>query len=107
MPSAPRIERASPDGPITMAAQPLRVTALIRWQTGHLSEVQATATAWTRTAVQITWTDPWGNTRSDWIPAADVRRTGQPTTSSAPSTDSAAQRPDRPPRPPSRRRPRW
>ena len=74
MGQAPRILRAIPQGPITRPEQGIPVVAILRWHHGQNSEVSATATAWTRTEVEITWTTPWGDQREDWIPAGQVRR---------------------------------
>jgi hypothetical protein len=75
MPSVPRIVRAVPHGPITRPEQGLPVVARIRWHHGVEQEVPATATAWTRDGVEISWEVTIGaGLRSDWIPAADVRR---------------------------------
>jgi hypothetical protein len=84
----PRIARAVPKGPISRPKPPgLPVFARLRWHDGRDTDVAAIATAWTRDAVEITWEAPGLGLRSDWIPAADVRR-------SAPELD---QQPDRPP----------
>jgi hypothetical protein len=73
------------------------VYAVIRWYDGRDTEVPAMATAWTPEAVEITWDAPGLGLRTDWIPAADVRRTNE--------------KPDTTPRPPNTRgrttRPRW
>jgi hypothetical protein len=75
MPSVPRIVRAVPHGPVTRPEQGLPVLARIRWHHGVEQEVPATATAWTRDGVEISWEVSVGaGLRSDWIPAVDVRR---------------------------------
>ena len=75
MPSVPRIVRAVPRGPITRPEQSLPVIAHIRWHHGVEQDMLATATAWTRDAVQVSWEESVGSgLRSDWIPAVDVRR---------------------------------
>lgn len=78
MPAVPRIQRSVPHGPVTTAAEPIPVIATIRWHGGHTSEEQAHALAWTRTEVEVRWTDPWGGEHSDWVEAQDVRRPGEP-----------------------------
>lgn len=77
MPVVPRIRRSVPEGPVTTAPQPIPVVATLHWHGGHTTQEQALAVAWTRTEVQVRWTDPWGAQRDDWVPAADVRRPGQ------------------------------
>ena len=75
----PRIRRAVPRGPITRPEAPgLPVFARLRWHDGRDTDVPAIATAWTQDAVEITWDAPGIGLRSDWIPAADVRRTATP-----------------------------
>jgi hypothetical protein len=75
----PRIQRAVPKGSITRPEAPgLPVFAVLRWHDGRDTDVPAIATAWTRDAVEITWDAPGLGLRSDWIPAADVRRTAAP-----------------------------
>ena len=76
MPVVPRIQRTLPNGPVTQAPEPIAVIATIRWHGGHTSEEQALALAWTRTEVEVRWTDPWGADHEDWVPAEDVRRPG-------------------------------
>ncbi|WP_143447806.1 hypothetical protein [Kineosporia sp. R_H_3] len=98
MPAVPRFRRTEPTGPVTRAPEPIPVLATIRWHAGHATEEQALAVAWTRNAVEVTWTDPWGAERTDWVEASDVRRPGEPA--------RAVENPDRPPRS-SGRRPRW
>ena len=72
----PRIQRAIPKGSITRPEPPgLPVFARLRWHDGRDTDVPAIATAWTRDAVEIAWDAPGIGLRSDWIPAADVRRT--------------------------------
>jgi hypothetical protein len=76
MPVMPRIMRAIPRGAITRPEPPgLPVFAILRWHDGRDTDVPAIATAWTRDAVEIAWEAPGLGLRSDWIPAADVRRT--------------------------------
>jgi hypothetical protein len=75
MPSVPRIVRALPHGPITRPEQGIPVVARLRWHHGVEQDVPATATAWTRDAVEISWEVSVGaGLRSDWIPADGVRR---------------------------------
>jgi hypothetical protein len=98
VPAVPRIQRVVPQGPVTTAREPIPVVATIRWHGSEPSDVLALAVAWTRQAVEIRWTDPWGAAHTDWIDAGDVRR----------DVAGRTARPDqaRPPR--SRgRRPRW
>jgi hypothetical protein len=99
MSSVPRIIRAVPQGPVTRAPSPISVVATLRWSTGEATAVPAEAVAWTRQAVEVCWTPPGGPTRSDWIPASDVRRVGGPTFAPAQS--------DPAPRNPNRHRQRW
>jgi hypothetical protein len=77
MTSAPRIRRATPHGAVSRRepGQGLPVVAVIRWQHGINRTVPATATAWTRDAVEISWEPEIGaGLRTDWIPAVDVTR---------------------------------
>lgn len=102
MASSPRIFRAVPEGPATRAPTPIAVVATVRWSTGEVTAVPAEAVAWTREAVEISWTPPGGPTRTDWIPAGDVRRAG------GPRLDAPSGRPTGDlPRSPTRHRPRW
>jgi hypothetical protein len=93
----PRIARAIPRGPVSRPEHAIPVFACIRWYDGRDTDVPAFATAWTSDAVEITWEAPGLGLRTDWVPAADVRRTNEQR-----STE---------PRPPSTRgrttRPRW
>lgn len=98
MPAVPRFRRTEPNGPVTTAPEPIPVLATIRWHGGHTTEEQAVAIAWTQTEVEVTWTDPWGAERTDWVEASDVRRPGEPA--------RTAENLERPPRS-SGRRPRW
>lgn len=124
MSSSPRIYRAVPQGPITKAEPPIAVIATMQWQTGDERVLPAVALAWTRDAVQVSWTPPVGGTRTDWIPAHTVRRAEgtdlrprdsdpDETTNqarNAPTFDQAINnRPPSsdPPRNLNRRRPRW
>lgn len=72
----PRLARAIPSNPVTRPDTGIPVIATLHWNDGQTTEVAALATAWTRDAVEITWT--WGprtrEPRSDWIPAEHVRR---------------------------------
>jgi hypothetical protein len=74
MPRAPRILRTAPSGRVVRAREPIPVVVRIRWHRGEVSDVRALAVAWTDTAVEIDWTTPTGDRRTDWVPAADVRR---------------------------------
>ncbi len=74
MPQVPRIQRTIPNGPVTTAPYPVPVVGTIRWHDGAVTEVPALAVAWTRDAVEVRWTDPWGAEHTDWIEAVDVRR---------------------------------
>ena len=78
MASAPRIVRAMPKGSITRPEHGIPVFALLRWANGADHAVPAIAVAWTLQAVQIEWEAPGYGQRSDWIPAADIRRAGSP-----------------------------
>jgi len=102
MGSSPRIFRALPQGTVTRARSPIAVVATMRWSTGEVLAVPAEALAWTREAVEVSWTPPGGPTRTDWIPAADVRRAGGP-----PLRGTNAPPPGELPRSPTRHRPRW
>lgn len=104
MGSSPRIFRAVPNGQVTRARTPIAVVATMRWSTGEVMAMPAEALAWTREAVEVSWTPPGGPTRTDWIPAADVRRAGGPPLR-APSEGSAPS--GELPRSPTRHRPRW
>jgi hypothetical protein len=74
MSRAPRIIRAVPSGRIVRAPEPIAVVVRVRWHRGEVTDVAAMAVAWTAQAVQIDWTTPAGDRRSDWVPAGDVRR---------------------------------
>ena len=74
MPRVPRIVRTVPSGPIVRADEPIAVIARLRWHRGEVTDASALAVAWTSQAVQIEWTTPSGDRRTDWVPAADVRR---------------------------------
>ncbi len=74
MSRAPRIIRTVPSGPIVTADEPIPVTVRLRWHRGEVSDSSALAVAWTSKAVQIDWITPSGDRRTDWVPAADVRR---------------------------------
>lgn len=74
MPAVPRIARAIPHGPITRPELGIPVIARLRWANGQDVDVAALAIAWTREAVEVRWQNH-GESRTDWIPAGDVRRT--------------------------------
>lgn len=78
MQPVPRILRALPRGAVTRPAEGIQVLALLRWHDGRDQEVDAVATAWTRGEVEITWEAPGIGLRTDWVPAAFVRRPGNP-----------------------------
>lgn len=63
-----RIIRAVPQGPITTPVEGIAVIATPIWHSGQDTEEPAVATAWTREAVEVAWTTPWGDQRRDWIP---------------------------------------
>lgn len=99
MSSAPRIVRAVPRGEVTRADAPIAVLVTLHWSTGQVTPVVAAAVAWTREAVEISWTPPGGELRTDWVPARDVRRLSASGTATSGDPD--------PPRSVTRRRPRW
>jgi hypothetical protein len=72
-----RIVRAVPAGTITRPDTPIPVIATIHWHRGEVTEMDATALAWTANAVQVEWRTSSG-LRADWIPAQHVRRVGHP-----------------------------
>ncbi len=76
----PRIRRAvtPPRASVTHADHPIRVIVRLEWQpTGEVTEVPATAIAWTRDVVQIVWQwDVDGTQHTDWVSADRVRRAG-------------------------------
>lgn len=74
MSRVPRIVRAVPAGAVTRPEHPVEVVARLHWHRGADTEVPALAVAWTREAVEIAWTTPWGDERTDWVEAVDVRR---------------------------------
>jgi hypothetical protein len=74
MASEPNIVRAEPEGPVTRPEHPIPVVARIRWLDGPTMDVPGIARSWTREAVEVTWEWPSQQYRTDWIPAADVRR---------------------------------
>jgi hypothetical protein len=88
MPSVPRIARAIPSGAITRSETGIPVVARMRWASGQDVDVVAVALAWTRDAVQVRWMH-YEEPHTDWIPAADVRR----------SMDAPVADADRPPSP--------
>ena len=77
MPAVPRIARSLPRGPVTRPNQGIPVTATLHWADGSVTEVIATAVAWTHDSVEIRWTFD-GDERNDWIAAADVRGRAAP-----------------------------
>lgn len=74
----PRIARAVPRGPVTRPDHAIPVIACIRWYDGSDTDLPALANAWTQDAVEIAWEAPGLGLRTDWIPAADVRRPHEP-----------------------------
>lgn len=74
MSAIPRIARAIPHGTITRPAAGIPVIARLHWANGQDTDVAALAIAWTREAVEVRWQNR-DESRSDWIPAGDVRRT--------------------------------
>lgn len=77
MSSSVRIVRAVPTGTITRPDTPVPVVITIAWHRGDLTEMDAVALAWTANAVEVEWRSHLG-LRTDWIPAEQVRRPGQP-----------------------------
>ena len=102
MTSMPRVYRAAPQGPVTVAATPIPVIVTLRWMTSEPTDVLAVAVAWTRTEVEVEW-QFGGGPRQDWFEAADVRRRG----TARPAADPPPGPPTRPPRIDTRRQPRW
>jgi hypothetical protein len=76
MSTSVRIVRAAPAGPITRPDAPVPIVATIHWHRGGITEVEATASAWSDQAVEVEWRSQHG-LRRDWIPAQHVRRPGQ------------------------------
>lgn len=74
MSTTPTIVSIAPRGPITRPETGIPVLATLHPIEGDEFDVPATATAWTRDAVQVTWNAPAIGLTSDWIPAIDVRR---------------------------------
>ena len=74
MPQVPRIRRAQPAGTVTQPQHAIPVIARLVWHDGATSEVDALAVAWTATEVEIEWTTPWSQRRTDWIRAGQVSR---------------------------------
>jgi hypothetical protein len=76
MAPTPRIIRAIPSDPVTRPDTGMPVIATLHWHDGTTTEVAAIATAWTRDAVEVSWT--WAprtqDPRRDWVPAQHVRR---------------------------------
>ena len=91
MSTSVRIVRAVPSGPVTRPQTPIPVVATIHWHRGEVTEMDATAQAWTANAVQIEWRTNTG-LRTDWIPAQHVRRPGQPQVPSQPTPRSTRQK---------------
>jgi hypothetical protein len=52
----PRLARAIPSNPVTRPDTGIPVIATLHWNDGQTTEAAALATAWTRDAVEITWT---------------------------------------------------
>jgi len=86
MSAVPRIARTIPHGTITRPELGIPVVARLRWANGQDVDVLAIAIAWTRDAVEVRWQNR-DESRTDWIPAGDVRRT----------MDEPLQDPSRPP----------
>lgn len=63
--------------PFTCAATPIPVIATLHWEHGVVTQVRALAIAWTSATVQIQWRVDW-MTRTEWIPASDVKRASTP-----------------------------
>jgi hypothetical protein len=94
VPVIPRIARAIPRGSITQPEHPIPVIACIRWHDGRDTDVPAIATAWTREAVQVSWEAPAMGMQTDWLPAADIRRSAaDPAPPAPPSSRGRAHRP--------------
>jgi hypothetical protein len=75
MPSVPRIRRAVVnEAEVYRPAAPVAVIASLHWGGwGMTQEVEGLATAWTRSAVELSWV--WqGEHRRDWIEARCVKR---------------------------------
>ena len=77
MTTSVRIVRAVPSGPITRPNTPGPVLVTIHWHRGDITEMDATALAWTADAVEVEWRSHLG-LRCDWLPAQHVRRPGEP-----------------------------
>jgi hypothetical protein len=75
MPSIPRIARAVPKGTVIRPEMGIPVIARLHWANGQDMDVLAIAIAWTKDAVEISWEMAGIAHRTDWIPAAHVRRT--------------------------------
>lgn len=60
--------------PITQAPTPVEVLAWILRVDGTEDQVEATATAWTPRAVNITYQDHWGRDDRAWVWAGAVTR---------------------------------
>jgi hypothetical protein len=73
MSSVPRIARAIPHGAITRPEVGLPVVARLHWANGEDIDVVAVAIAWTKDAVEVRWLNH-DESRTDWVPARDVRR---------------------------------
>jgi hypothetical protein len=65
---------ATPRGPQTRPEVAIPVLATLHATEGGEFDVPASATAWTRDAVEVTWLAPGVGLVSDWVPAGDVRR---------------------------------
>ena len=75
MSTSVRIVRAVPHGPVTHSYEPVPVIATVHWYHGKIVEMDATALAWTQTAVQIEWRSHLG-LRTDWLPVGHIRDPG-------------------------------
>jgi hypothetical protein len=75
MSGIPRIARAVPRGNITRPEAGIPVVARLHWANGQDIDVLALAIAWTQDAVEISWEMAGVAHRTDWVPAAHIRRT--------------------------------
>jgi hypothetical protein len=74
MTARPNVVRVTPKGPQTRPEVAIPVLVTLHRPEGGEFDTPASATAWTRDAVEVTWLAPSVGLVSDWVPACDVRR---------------------------------
>jgi hypothetical protein len=74
MSEQPGVVYTTPRGPITRPEVGIPVLATLHSTVGQERDVPATATAWTRDAVEVAWVAEGVGFTRGWVPASDVRR---------------------------------